>query len=121
MTKIWHDDIRRPPNEDWVWCRTNEQAQHFLKYWEVNEISLDHDLGLDYLDPDCDTESWAFAGSSPKGTGLDLVEWMCIMKLVPEKVTIHSWNPVGAQNMAARLNYFGYDCIVKPFNPYEGK
>ena len=121
MTKIWHDDVRTPP-DGWHWARTNAQAMDLLVNFRVDEISLDHDLGLDYIDPEVyegrPEELWILAGTG-KDTGLDLVNWMCDNKLVPKKVTIHSWNPVGAQNMAARLNYFGYDCVVKPFDPSE--
>lgn len=112
--KLWHDDIRSSP-DGWEWARTNEAAQAILIDGDVDEISLDHDLGLDHLDPHADPEAIYFAGRSPRGTGLDLVWWMVENKLVPAKVTIHSWNPDGAQTMARVLNGAGYDCVVSPF------
>lgn len=121
--KLWHDDIRPPPDSSWTWVRTNSQAKAFLLAARkanaaYEEISLDHDLGLDYIDPKVyesrPEELWVLRGEG-KETGLDLVHWMCENDLVPSKVTIHSWNPAGAENMAARLNNFGHDCTIAPF------
>lgn len=122
MIKIWHDDIRKAP-DGWLWARTNESAKNLLVklQGQVSEISLDHDLGLEELDPDAyvmlngEEAHVSFLAGQSEITGYDLVNWMCVMQLVPPKVTIHSWNPAGAQKMALKLNDCGYDCIIKPF------
>ena len=44
--KVWLDDQREAP-EGWVHVRTPEEAIELLRGGEVEEISLDHDLGLD--------------------------------------------------------------------------
>ena len=44
--RVWLDD-RRPAPEGWVHVRTPEQAIELLRRGEVEELSLDHDLGLD--------------------------------------------------------------------------
>lgn len=124
--KIWHDDIRKAP-EGWVWVRTNDEAKDLLMNAPepVGAISMDHDLGLHDMDPDeyvmMDGElaHASFLAGRSEETGYHLVCWMCDQALVPPNVTIHSWNPVGAIDMAARLNYFGYDCVIKPFDPNE--
>lgn len=122
--KVWHDDVRKPPDESWEWVRTNDEAKTLLLTGAVETISLDHDLGLEEIDPDADVHlngadeaipAGMLKGHSPNGTGLDLVEWMCEQHLVPAEVMIHSWNPPGAKAMAARLNHFGHDCVVAPF------
>lgn len=114
--KIWHDDVRPAP-EGWTWCKTNEAVETILLTqgqdgtpW-VTEISLDHDLGAKPAD------GIYAKGQSPNGTGYDLVKWMVENILVPEEVTIHSWNPIGARKMAARLNEAGYDCVIEPYKP----
>src|SRR4051794_18448272 len=91
--RLWHDDIRRPPDESWTWARTNKEAMEILGAGEVVEISMDHDLGLHEIDPDASLELMAFAGRSPDGSGYDLVCWMCENGVVPAIITIHSWNP----------------------------
>ena len=116
--KVWHDDVRAAP-EGWVRARNNDEAKRLLLTGEVTEISLDHDLGADDAEQfERDSEEWwnamARAGQSVE-TGFSLVEWMCQTGNVPPKVTIHSWNPAGADRMAARLNFFGHDCTVAPF------
>jgi hypothetical protein len=44
--KVWLDDQRAAP-EGWVHVRTPEEAIRLLRRGEVEELSLDHDLGLD--------------------------------------------------------------------------
>jgi hypothetical protein len=119
---VWHDDVRPAP-EGWVWARTNGRAKDLLYGDDVIEISMDHDLGLHDIevpdpgeDPDGFADAIAGRGQASE-TGLDLVNWMVEQGLVPPLVTIHSWNPDGAQAMAARLNFHGYDCTVQPFRP----
>ena len=118
--KLWHDDVREPP-EGWTWARTNEAARDYLAYGIVTECSLDHDMGLHDViipDPNVDPDGFmdaVYRKGDSEDTGYDLVNWMIENECVPEKVTIHSWNPEGAQAMAARLNYFGYDCYIAPY------
>lgn len=121
--KLWLDDIRPSP-KGWVWARTNEQAKEYLLTGEVTECSLDHDLGYHDVDlpedPDEAMEILILRGVSEE-TGLQLVEWMLEQNLVPSKIRIHSWNPSGTKNMAARLNHFGHDCLIAPFDVKEMK
>jgi hypothetical protein len=44
--KVWLDDERAAP-DGWVHVRTPEEAIGLLRGGEVEELSLDHDLGLD--------------------------------------------------------------------------
>lgn len=115
--KLWHDDVREAP-EGWVWARTNADAKVYLLTNDVDEISMDHDLGYHNVELSDDIEErldqLALAGHSLE-TGFDLVEWMCETGHVPAKITIHSWNPDGADRMAARFNHFGYDCTVRAY------
>lgn len=120
--KLWHDDIRRPPDDSWFWARTNREAMWFLlDQWmegkAVTEASLDHDMGLEAEDPDADPMSWKLRGASPEGDGRDLCYSMYYLRLVPPIVTIHSWNDAGAQHMAAILREAGSDVTVKPYAP----
>lgn len=119
--RLWHDDVRLPP-EGWAWARTNDAAIEILENENVVECSLDHDLGLDYLTPEqiqADPTLMAMKGRGEQ-TGYHLVCWMIEMEKVPAKVTIHSWNIEKARWMAARLNYFGYDCFLSPFKATAG-
>lgn len=107
MVKLWHDDVRPAP-EGWVWATNNKSAQMILEVRAVSECSLDHDLGAE-------GSSIFTKGSSPDGTGYDLVKWMIENDCVPQKITIHSWNVVGAERMAKALQDAGHSPIVKPF------
>lgn len=117
--KLWYDDVRPPPDDSWKWAWTNDMAKNFLATGQVVECSLDHDMGMDEVElpTDVDEALDVLAEHQKRATetGLDLVHWMVETGNVPPKVTIHSWNPEGARNMAARLNRYGHDCYVEPY------
>lgn len=94
--KLWHDDIREAPDDTWTVARTNEQALALLSEGGVIEASLDHDLG--------------FAED-----GHELAVAMVERDVVPPVVNIHSWNPAGAERMAATLHEGGCPTVtIKP-------
>jgi hypothetical protein len=69
---------------------------------------LDHDLGHHYIDVDDEEDAIYLKGDS-EDDGFQLVKWLCenYLEAFPlEKITIHSWNPVGAENMASYLTQF---------------
>lgn len=88
--KIWIDDIREPPSNDWLVCRSVIAAQTMIKILEENNfiievISIDHDAG-DYT---------RFGGDYIK-----VLDWLEENnKSFP--IHIHTMNPVGRQNMEA--------------------
>lgn len=115
MVKLWHDDVRPPPDETWTWAQTNAEAQGILTKNDVEECSLDHDLGgiaQEYDDP---SEVIFIRGISPNGDGHDLVLWMIENDKVPPVITIHSWNPAGAARMARSLKDAGHNPLVRPY------
>ena len=79
--KIWVDDIRTPPDNEWIWFVSSSAALDFLKLCKrnqltVHEMSLDHDLG-------------------GEDTTRPIVLWFCEADFWPVKVNVHSANPVG--------------------------
>lgn len=115
MTRVFHDDVRKPPDESWTWARTNIQAIHFLEQGTVSEISLDHDMGGEHMDAD-HPRTMYFKGRSSHN-GLELVRWMLAHDLVPPRVIVHSWNLEGAERMRAALEVGGVYASVVPFDP----
>jgi hypothetical protein len=121
--KLWYDDCRPPPDDTWVWARTNERAKELLTQYVFDECSLDHDMGLHELTPD-EANDWdkivEIANAlqpEVEENGVALVKWMIETERVPELVVIHSWNPEGASRMASWLTQAGYDCYIAPFKP----
>lgn len=89
--KVWLDDLREPPGEDWVHVRTVTEAQIVLRSKKVEDLSLDHDLG-----------------NQPDGDAIKLVLWMAEEDVWPKnRPTIHSRNPVGRENMNAVIERYG--------------
>jgi hypothetical protein len=122
--KLWHDDVRRPPDDSWTWARDNRTAVWWLldrrlNGYHVEEASLDHDLGAETTDG-AEIQSYLARGQSPDGDGVDLVKAMIALRIVPPKVTIHSWNPDGASYMAGLLESLsGADVTVCPWRVPE--
>ncbi|MCH6257922.1 hypothetical protein MLD52_15290 [Puniceicoccaceae bacterium K14] len=81
--KIFLDDERSPP-DGWRLVRWPDEAIELLKHGEVEEISLDHDLGDDH-----------------RGTGYDVVLW------IEESVATEGFSPprikVHSANVSARI------------------
>jgi hypothetical protein len=85
--KVWLDDERAAP-EGWVHVRTPEESIELLRTAEVEEISLDHDLGLDV--------------GGRERTGYDVLLWLerevaAGRARPPAVISVHSGN-VGAVN-----------------------
>lgn len=86
--KLWIDDVRPPPGDEWMWAMTLAEALDFIEDGDCEEVSFDHDLGGD------DTampvakriEELAFNGER-----------------APPKWHVHSANPVGRKNLEATL------------------
>lgn len=108
--KMWHDDVRKPPDESWIWVRTNDAARELLTSCYVVECSLDHDMGHDYIDVDDEEDAIYLKGDS-EDDGTVLVKWMIDQSVfvdwpIPPKVCIHSWNFHGAKRMASLLRQY---------------
>jgi hypothetical protein len=85
--RVWLDDERAAP-EGWVHVRTPEESIELLRTAEVEEISLDHDLGLDV--------------GGRERTGYDVLLWLerevaAGRARPPAVISVHSGN-VGAVN-----------------------
>ena len=86
---LYVDDLRDCP-DGFVIARTVEQAKYYLENFQIDILSLDHDLGTD-----------------DKGnllpTGYDLVKYICKYGLRVEKIYLHTDNAVGRENMYQTL------------------
>lgn len=87
--KLWVDDVRRPPSEDYYWLHTTIEAKRMIEAFtgEIEELNLDHDAG-DYE---------IFGGDYIK-----ILEY--IEAYYPENNIVfvfHTMNPVGRDNMKA--------------------
>ena len=97
MLKLYLDDERETP-EGWTRVYWPDEAIEYLKQGNVEEISLDHDLGDD-----------------SRGTGYDVLLWIeeqvMINNFKPPKIKIHTANSSARERMEA-----GVRTIEKYFN-----
>lgn len=81
--KLWVDDLRPPPGDDWLWYRTSFDALTALAIardckMRLEVASLDHDLGGD-------------------DTTRPIIMWMCEHNLWFDEMRVHTQNPVGRE------------------------
>lgn len=121
LIKLWHDDIREPPDDTWLWARDNADAMVVLgSEINVDILSMDHDLGgsiipLDQLRAmELDPDYMKFDGDE---TGVELAEFIGRHDLFPEQIIIHSMNPVGAGNILAAFQKWSgrseRNCLIR--------
>lgn len=85
--KLWVDDLREPPADDWSWAKTPYQAIRYLDIDDVDELSLDHDLGFE-------------------GDTRPVVLWMAEHDEWPKVVRVHSQNPVGRSWLVGMIQQY---------------
>jgi hypothetical protein len=73
--KLYVDDVRGAP-EGWTLARDYRHSVLMFQMMTVEELSLDHDLGLGL-------------------TGYDIALWMVEYGIWPKHIYCHSMNPVG--------------------------
>lgn len=107
--KLWMDDERMAP-PGWVHAKNAEQAQAFLIQGDVDELSLDHDLGeveCSRCNGVCDRPCKCHCHSLAKN-GTHVVNWMAENGIWPKtKPRVHSANPVGAAYMRLMIERYG--------------
>lgn len=100
--KIWVDDIRYPPNTDWIWVKSVNQAKTLIEILENTNsemiISLDHDAGVYAVDG---------------GDYINLLNWLEYRQRTQDgkiyPIRIHSFNPIGVVNMRAIIEHNGWE------------
>ncbi len=87
--KLWIDDQRPPPSQDWVWASNLKEAyEAIVRYPLIKIISFDHDLGEE--DTTMPIALW-LEEQAYHGYGEPII-WR-----------VHSYNPVGRRNLIDTL------------------
>ena len=113
MINLYVDDLRDCPKGFQI-ARTLQDAVHLLENYDVNILSLDHDLGED-------------GHKNLLPTGYDLVKYMCENGLRANKIYIHTDNNVGRENMfktllgARRRGFIDSDIEIYHYSITENK
>lgn len=93
--KLWVDDIRTPPSNEWVWAKSSNAAIEILEAstspeivnMHIDEMSLDHDLG-------------------GEDTSRAIVLWCCHTGHWPTTVKVHSANYVGVEWLESMIERY---------------
>lgn len=122
--KLWVDDIRSSPSEDWTVARTVTEAIRAISRFDFEEISLDHDishqvvvgkLSRPYPCDECFCavayficEKYWIQRDMPENKELGIMR-----PLLGPKIILHSSNPVGVKEMEAILKDGGLKSEIK--------
>lgn len=88
--RLWLDDVRRPPSDEWVWAKSVTEAVEVLETGTVVEASFDNDLYPFEYD------------------GVEVIEWMIDHKVFPRLVAVHTDNRFASTKMCGLLERSGY-------------
>jgi hypothetical protein len=120
MKKLFLDDLREAPGLDWDVVRSYDKFVEYLtEHGCPDVVSFDHDLSFEHypLTEDDLTKEINYARYAEK-TGYHAAQWMIQAGHTPKLIIVHSYNPVGAQNIA-RL--FEKHCVIDPYPSARGK
>lgn len=123
MVRLWHDDVRPPP-AGWTHAWDNDEAIRILEENDVEEASLDHDLGASAVKVDEDgrfdpDDPALYQAGRHEDDGTKLAEWLAEHpEFCPPRVNVHSWNPAGARRMADIISA-GCPSATVTTRPYE--
>ena len=102
--KLWIDDVRQPPSDEWLWVMSVDQAVTAIRMYERQLfddtiiIDLDHDAG------GCACDG---------GDYIKILDWLEENNIVDTGYTfhVHSMNPVGRHNMEVIIMHNGWRLI----------
>lgn len=100
--KLYIDDKRPLPDDSWTPALTYQDAIAIIdaNVGNIEEISFDHDLGLDSFQIQYDKD---LKEVCVERTGYDVALYIVQMKYdgkpIPTKYNVHSANPVGAERI----------------------
>jgi len=103
--KIWLDDVRNPPDDTWVWCKTTEHAFACIleNNNKIEHVSFDHDLGHPKLDGywlACQIETLVHSDSLlALSENEEIKKRIKSIKISKFSWDVHSANPVGRRNI----------------------
>ena len=97
MWKLYLDDTRTPPSDEWTLARDMEEAICLIAdLGAPSVVSFDHDLGVNRR------------GIKP--SGLEFAKWLCEQDMCGQvvfpddfKFFVHSANPQGAANIRSYM------------------
>jgi hypothetical protein len=119
--KLWLDDERKAP-EGWTRAVSFDEAVYYAERHEIDEMSLDHDLGTAPICAMCEGREADFEGCEDPvechcpchrelaKTGYDFVKWLVETGKWPStKPRVHSQNPVGRANMQGTIDRYWFN------------
>ena len=110
--KLWVDDIRPAPDDKWTVVKTITSAISAIENFDFDEVSLDHDishqvvvgkLSRPYPCDECFCAVAHFIAAVSSGD----------LRVKVPKITIHTANPIGAEDMRRILAGYNIDCKIK--------
>lgn len=109
--KLWLDDFRYPPSDEWVWVKNYDEFVEVAPTQEWEHISLDHDLddwAVNYSHDSREWDAWLHGGFVGGRNGYDVTKWIVENEAWPtETIAIHTDVPDRREAMAELIRLFG--------------
>ena len=102
--KVWLDDVRYPPTDEWVWVKTVEECIRLLKDGKVESLSLDNDLGWVFI---VEGEIAVFSAYESEPEGHLVVDWLIKNDVWPKFISVHTNNVVKHKKMCDQIEAHG--------------
>lgn len=102
--KLYLDDIRQPPDSEWVVVRDYDEFVHVIQTQGIPDlVSFDHDLAMIHYGGG--VESFSYHEKTGDDCAKFLLEECRRKKVEPPAYKVHSMNPVGAQNIINTMRH----------------
>ena len=105
MKRLWLDDVRPKPNDEWDLVRSYDEFVDYIKKNGVPElISFDHDLGKEHYKALFKTpKKHILEEGFKEKTGYDCAKWLVENNYKINGYDCHSMNPIGKTNILTLL------------------
>lgn len=116
---LFLDDIRNADRNRWDIVRSYDSFVEYMRTHSVPPvISFDHDLGIEHY-PRGEQDPHAVIPYSEfkEKTGYDAAKWLVENNKLPKIALVHSFNTVGAKNIALLMDRARVETIVAPYRP----
>lgn len=96
VMKIWVDDVRTVPNNDYLWAKSTNQAIHIIEECEDKIRKTGKTPSEQNIVIDLDHDSGDFYGDGEDY--IRILDWLESTNRA-YSIRLHTMNPVGRQNM----------------------
>jgi len=109
------DDKLRHEYIESIFKDIDQELTHVWNFDECVSALHNNEYDIVYLDHDLNFFVEGVKGRLVELTGYDVAKWIVMHLTYKPRIIVHSWNPVGADNMYTLLHDNGFNVVKRPF------